>query len=189
MKFTLQNYLAPIKLATNQIILRSGHHCSASDGFCLDTEGGDTFWSTIPEDNCHFNNYDVLYEGLANKLSSKDHPGSIIYTVTTQETTFALTKTTSFSLCGYTLQRTEHPKLFIMETGKDDKFKSQKHVAVDNLDIFSYVNSKFIYVEKHLKTQMTQLYKDIIEQKCALEKQILLCLLQTSHRTNSLSES
>lgn len=39
--------------------------------------------------------------------------------------------------------------------------------------IFSYINSKFIYVEKHIKTQLTQLYRDIMEQKCALERQIL----------------
>lgn len=44
---------------------------------------------------------------------------------------------------------------------------------MDNLDIFSYTNSKFVYVEKHVKTQLTQLYRDIMEQKCALERQIL----------------
>jgi len=27
-----------------------------------------------------------------------------------------------------------------------------------------------MYVEKHIKTQLTQLYRDIMKQKCALEK-------------------
>lgn len=52
-------------------------------------------------------------------------------------------------------------------------FKSRSRISIDNLDIFSYVNSKFIYVEKHLKTQLTQLYCDVMEQKCALEKEVL----------------
>jgi len=43
---------------------------------------------------------------------------------------------------------------------------------MDNLDIFPYVNSKFVYVE-NIKTQLTQLYSDIMKQKCALEQQIL----------------
>lgn len=96
-----------------------------------------------------------------------------MYTVTTKETTFALTKTTEISLCGYTLVQTEHPKLFILETQRDHTFKIRSRISVDNLDIFAYVNSKFVYVEKHIKTQLTRLYRDIMEQKCALEKQIL----------------
>jgi len=38
---------------------------------------------------------------------------------------------------------------------------------------YLHVNSKFMYVEKHIKTQLTKLYINIMEQKCALEKQIL----------------
>jgi hypothetical protein len=60
-----------------------------------------------------------------------------------------------------------------METQKGKSFKIHTRVSVDNLDIFSYVNSKFVYVEKHIKTQLSRLYQDIMEQKCALERQIL----------------
>jgi len=51
---------------------------------------------------------------------------------------------------------------------------------VNNFDIFTYVNSKFTFVEKHVKTQLTQLYRDMMEQKCALEKQILQNALSLS---------
>jgi len=94
---------------------------------------------------------------------------SVIYTVITQETTFVLAKASEFSLCGYNLVQTEHSKLFILKTQDGRTFKTKIKISVDNLDIFSYVNSKFIYVEKHIKTQLTQLYRDIMEQKCALE--------------------
>lgn len=75
--------------------------------------------------------------------------------MTTQETTFALTKTTEMSLCGYKLIQTEHPKLFILETQRGHTFKTKTKISIDNLDIFFYVNSKFVYVEKHVKTQLT----------------------------------
>ncbi|XP_076238647.1 uncharacterized protein LOC143181874 [Calliopsis andreniformis] len=173
-QITLQSYQAMVKLASDQIILRSGTHCIASDGYCQDPDNGDTFSATAPTDSCNVNSYDVLYEGPAVKLTSSGQEESpIIYTVVSQETTFALTRTMEFTVCGYHIFKTEHPKLFIFETTAANTFKAKARIEVNNLDIFSYVNSKFIYVEKHLKTQMTQLYRDIVQQKCALEKQIL----------------
>jgi len=173
-RITLRNFEAPIRRSSDEIILPSGLHCKIASGQCLDTDGGETFWSTVPPDSCHFSHYDILYEGRANKLTPRANQTSpTVYTVTTRETTFALTKTAEVSLCGYTLVQTEHPKLFILETQRDHTFKIRSRISVNNLDIFAYVNSKFVYVEKHIKTQLTHLYRDIMEQKCALEKQIL----------------
>lgn len=173
-KITLRNFETSVKRSTGHVILPTGTQCPLTEGTCLDSEGAETFWSIIPVDSCHFDRYDILYEGLAVKLTPKDNQTSpAVYTVTTQETTFALTKITETNLCGYQLIQTEHPKLFILETQKGRSFRTRSKIAVDNLDIFSYVNSKFVYVEKHVKTQLNQLYRDIMEQKCALEKQIL----------------
>src|SRR5215467_2615064 len=36
-----------------------------------------------------------------------------------------------------------------------------------------YVNSKLVYVEKHIKTQIQTLYRNVINQKCNLERQVL----------------
>ncbi|KYN50093.1 hypothetical protein ALC62_00121 [Cyphomyrmex costatus] len=128
----------------------------------------------IIKNNCHFDQYDILYEGLATRLVPKDNYSTpVVYTVTTQETTFALTKTIDLDVCGYKLSQTEHPKLFILQTEKGRTFKTRSKITVDNLDIFLYVNSKFVYVEKHIKRQLTQLYRNLMEQKCALEKQVL----------------
>ncbi|KAL6419051.1 hypothetical protein ACFW04_011608 [Cataglyphis niger] len=165
----------PIKYATNEIVLPSGSRCRATEGECSDADGTTTYWQILPTDSCNFRRYDVLYQGAAYRLTPKEaqKESPIIYTVTTKETTFALTRTSDINLCGYRITQTEHPKLFILETQSGRTFKPQSRIAIDNLDIFSYVNSKFIYVEKHLKTQLTQLYRDIMGQKCALERQIL----------------
>lgn len=173
-RLTLRAFEAPVKRSTGHIILPSGSQCPLAAGFCLDSEGAETFWSALPTDSCHFDQYDILYEGIATKLLPRENQTTpAVYTVTTKETTFALTRTTEMNLCGYKLLQTEHPKLFILETSRGHTFKSRSKIAVDNLDIFSYVNSKFIYVEKHVRTQLTQLYRDIMEQKCALEHQVL----------------
>lgn len=174
-RISTKTFQVPIKHSSNEVILPSGVRCKATDGECYDTDGTETYWTIVPEDNCHFSHYDALYEGIAHKLTPKSgqQETPTIFTVTTRETTFALAATSDFNLCGYRLTQTEHPKLFVLETQRGHTFRARTKISVDNLDIFSYVNSKFIYVEKHIKTQLTQLYRDIMEQKCALEKQIL----------------
>lgn len=67
---------------------------------------------------------------------------------------------------------TEHPKLFILESEKGVSF-TQRKVATDNLNIFAYVNSKFIYIEKHIRTQMKLLYHDILYHKCLMEQRLI----------------
>ena len=120
------------------------------------------------EQICKFDRYDVLYEGLASKItdtSQTEEKSPSVYALTTQDITFALTPTGEQHLCGYTLIQTEHPKLFILETTKERTFASSHKIPVENLDIFTYVNSKFVYVEKHIRTELKTLYRDIIIQK------------------------
>lgn len=180
-RVVLRDFEASVKRSSDELMLPSGTRCPASARSCQDADGAETYWTPMPADTCHFDRYDILYEGIATRLSAQGNQSTaIIYTVTTGETTFALTKTSEFSLCGYKLLQTEHPKLLILETQRGRTFKPRSRISVDNLDIFSYVNSKFVYVEKHVKTQLTQLYRDIMEQKCALERQILQNALSLS---------
>lgn len=91
-----------------------------------------------PRDNCNFDRYDILYGGLAHKLTPAPgyEGGLTIYTVTNNEATFALAKTSESNLCGYNIIHTEHPKLFLLETTKDRKFKDKSSVAMGNLDMW-----------------------------------------------------
>ncbi|KYN00581.1 hypothetical protein ALC62_08650 [Cyphomyrmex costatus] len=167
-KITLKTMDLSMKRKMGHIILPSGTFCK------YQANDSETYWSPIPIDNCHFDQYDILYEGLATRLVPKNNYSTpTVYTVTSQEITFALTKTIDVDVCGYKLSQTEHPKLFILQTQKGRTFKTRDKIAVDNLDIFLYVNSKFVYVEKHIKKQITQLYRNLMEQKCAIEKQVL----------------
>jgi len=172
-RINLKSSYVPVHLNTGRIMLRSGTVCELTDGFCIDYEDGHTFWKPMPTSSCNFHQYDVLYEGLASKITIDSTNSPTIYTLTTEDITFALTKTKEQPLCGYTLLRTEHPKLFILETHKGDTFAARGTIPVNNLDIFTYVNSKFVYVEKHIRRQMTSLYYNVMQQRCELEKEVL----------------
>ena len=173
-KISLFEFVAEVSLDNNEIHLKSGTVCRLSDAKCIDNEGGYTFWRTIPEDNCKFSRYGILYEGIATKMTDDQVDGpNTIYSLTTQGITFALATTVTESVCGYTIIRTEHPKLSIFETTKGVTFAAEGKLSVSNMDMFAYVNSKFVYVEKFIRIQLQQLYRDVITQKCTLEKQTL----------------
>ena len=172
-KITLQDYSANVKLDSNRIHLRSGVTCKLSATHCTDIEGGDTYWASMPTESCKFNTYGVLYQGYANRIIDVINKQSqVVYSITTENTVFALAKRDTYSICGYTLSHTEHPKLVIFETEPGIAiFKRESHV--ENLDIFTYMNSKFVYVEKHIRTQISELYRNILLQQCQLEQKLL----------------
>ena len=180
-KVTIKSYSATVRLPDNKIVLQSRQQCRWQSGHCLDNQDGHTFWEPTLTDYCKFNSYDVLNDGQAARVSSKSANEPTIYLVSTEEATFALTWTRQSSLCGFTITHTEHPKLFILEIGTSGRFKSKSQVPVNNLDIYTYINSKFNYVVKHLKTQIVQLYKDIVRQKCDIENQVLKNALALIH--------
>lgn len=173
-KITLQDYEADVKLNTNKIILRSGVNCELGNKHCSDLEGGDTFWDAVPVDTCKYNNYGVLYQGYARRMVDVGNikESKLIYSITTDNTIFSLARKNTIVICGHTLYHTEHPKLLIYETSPNvEIFKKQSHVS--NLDIFTYMNSKFVYVENHIRTQINDLYRNILLQQCRLERKIL----------------
>jgi len=84
----------------------------------------------------------------------------------------SLTSTGTYT-CGHTLIRTEHPKLIIFETTFGvEVFKSSGFIAI-NIDIFTYVNSKFVYVERHVRPQINQLYRNILLEQYQLEYRMM----------------
>ena len=114
----------PNKNRVGKILLRSGTRCTFSNGSCFDLEDGRTFWKPYPQSPCKFDLYNVPYEGIATRMTetiTNKSPTSIpvVYGLTTQEITFALTKT------GEKIQ--EHPKLFILETTKKRTFATVRN--------------------------------------------------------------
>ncbi|EZA50981.1 hypothetical protein X777_10412 [Ooceraea biroi] len=172
-KITLQDYDAVVRINTNRVQLKSGITCELSDTTCVDIEGGNTFWEALPQDSCKFSRYSLLFEGFTDKIiDSITERSQTIYSLTAEETSFALAVRGEEVICRHTLIRTEHPKLIIFSTEPGlGLFKAPRRV--NNLDSFAYMNSKFVHVEKYISAQINQLYRNILIQQCRLEQQML----------------
>ncbi|OXU22733.1 hypothetical protein TSAR_006613 [Trichomalopsis sarcophagae] len=171
-EISLVDYYATVNLNSNRIQLRSGTNCQLTNVQCRDMLEGYAFWEPLPEDNCGSKKYTILYEGYANK-TKESKSDRVTYMLETQDITFALSSIGEIKICGHNLIRTEHPKLFVLEDFQEKTFLSKANSPVENLDIFMYVNSKFVYVERHFKSQINQMYYDLLKHKCELERQIL----------------
>lgn len=173
-KITLHEHFASVNVDTNQIILASGVRCELKNEHCSDIEWGDTFWYNIPERPCKEDNYDVIYEGYANKITSQGDESRTIYSVEKKDMTFALSARDELTVCQYELIRTEHPKLYInVRKDMNSLMKKPVGISTHNMDIFAYINSKFVYVEKHFYSQMDNLYLNVLKQQCQLEQKVL----------------
>jgi len=152
-KMSLKSSYIPVKLTAGKVMLKSGTVCDLSEETCIDSDDGYTFWQSVPVTACGFEAYDVLFEGTATKFQgSLGTQHTTIFTVETQDTTFSFLQARKHTICRYTLLGTEHPKLFIFETQKGNTFKTKSKTAVQNLDMFAYVNSKFVYIETYKKS-------------------------------------
>lgn len=174
-EITVQDYYTEVKLGENKIMLKSGAVCTLKDRQCSDYDGGYAFWDAIPEDICGLNRYSSLYEG---KVQVTQEEGSstaqIMYTVEWGERLVSLIQKGIGDLCRYKLIMTEHPELFFIESSSDIANKLNKgDLLVANLNLFTYINTKFVYAEKNMGRQMSDMYYDILKSMCELEQKIM----------------
>lgn len=153
----------------------TGIKCPLSKENCVDSVLGELYWKTLPEDECKSNQVHVLFQGLANVTQHKgrnDNNG-LIYTVKTSDMLFSLRVTRSMDLCSTESYRTEHPKLIIVrQHGTGYHFKKYP-VKANQMDMFAYINSKFVYIERNIELNMKDLYDTITKHTCQLERHIL----------------
>ncbi|XP_024945880.1 uncharacterized protein LOC107272817 [Cephus cinctus] len=119
----------------------SGKTCTLTAAACPDDEMGNSFWTPIPKDDCHYKRYTVLFEGratlLQNNSTTVSRYNKEIYTLNQEDFTFALAKRGERKICGYTLIETEHPKLFIVDSRADGTFAKKTSIDTTNMDIFT----------------------------------------------------
>lgn len=172
-EIAIQDYTATINLNKNKINLKSGTSCKLTDNKCHSMQDGYAYWTSLPEDHCGVTKYSILYEGLINKTEDLGNKQPTVYMLETENITFGLAKVGQTSVCGYIIYRTEHPRLFINERTEDVPFVAHENSAVENIDLITYIDSKFVYTERYIRKQITQLYYDLLLHKCKIERQVL----------------
>ncbi|KAL7296476.1 hypothetical protein TKK_0010481 [Trichogramma kaykai] len=172
MDIELKDYSAKVNLEANKVQLISGTTCSASRKTCIGGDGSTAFWSSVDNGECGHEKYSVIYDGYVDKVEDIGE-NNVIYTLETEDYAFALAKKYEEEECGIIMIHTEHPRLIIVENGGINPKLRKTEIAAQNIDQFAYTNAKFLYIEKHLKGQLKEMYYKIMKSKCELERQVL----------------
>lgn len=178
---TLQDYDVAVQLGSNNVILPSGVRCELNSEHCIDIDGSTVYWHTVPITACGENQFSILYEGLVNKTVEKGGENKPLYSVESRDALFAFTEQGTIDTCHHKFITTEHPKIFIIELLEGEKLEFKTDIATEDIDLMTYVNSKLIYVEKHIKRQIEKLYHDVMWHKCELERKVLANTLSIGH--------
>ncbi|XP_057323900.1 uncharacterized protein LOC130666697 [Microplitis mediator] len=180
-EITISEYETSLNTKTNQVLLRSGTRCDAEKLTCITSEGMSAFWSEVPKDSCLMK-YAQLYQGPATRIIGEDNFPDV-YSLTTEDITFALAQKGTLEVCGHNVIKTEHPKLFIVVVKNAGFTLSVETIKTEDMDIFAYINSKFVYVEKFIRQQLHNLYHDVLIKRCELERAVLMNALALSSLT------
>ena len=172
---------AQVNLQENKIRLNTGTICKFSEKTCIDLERGYTFWKEFPEGKeCFTKHYEILYKGNIVKTNSSENEATI-FSINDGQATFSLKITGEAVHCNRVILNTEHPKLYIFEGNSKNEYNRllyntdvQHNKNIINFDLSTYVNSKFVYVERHVGIQMNEIYNKLIRDKCEVERKTIL---------------
>lgn len=144
----------------------------------MDLDQGHTYWLVNMKVECETTSYNVLYKGMAKKaIISTTIAGIIksetIFTVDQDGTVFALVVKGLTSMCMAKAYQTEHNKLLIVPEKYLHSPLFRASLNPRNIDLHTYVNSKFAFLERHTRTQMVNMYQDLLQTQCYQERLIL----------------
>lgn len=180
LEISLYSYEATIKMSEDIIILQSNTQCVLSTQHCIDHDNAYTYWEKPENTLCNFNSYAILFQGYSSKTQDTNLP-TIYFTNSTDNMKFSFTDMGTETICGMTLRKTEQSKIYIFETTLNNPFPTKNYrVNIKDISLTAYFNTKLMYISHHLKIEINTLYKDIITQRCKLERQVI---------KNSLSQS
>lgn len=171
---TLTDYYVVAMPSENTIVLRSGISCSYKEGECMDNEAGFTMWDFDPKPSCMIENYNAIFQGPGNRTYPLDNAiDKQIYTIHAEGVLMSLRTIKRVSACGYPAFQTEHPQLLIVPRVNQQYLFTKKAINKGNFDIFTYMNNKFVYIERHIERQLTSMYRDIMNDRCEKSKEIM----------------
>jgi len=49
-----------------------------------------------------------------------------------------------------------------------------RNISPQNIDLMAYINTKLVYIKNRLKLSLTDLYTDLLQKQCKLERKMLL---------------
>lgn len=165
---------AQANVDTKEIHLPSGTRCLLASARCIDANQNNAYWIYTPRPTCDFEQYAVLFEGKGVRVSDNiTHSPDVYFGNSSKEIQFGLTRVGEFSLCGYKVIRTEHPKLYIAEYAPGRGPPARPGINVEDVILTAYFNTKIQYQGRHIKQQFQNLYRDVLLHRCRLERGVI----------------
>ncbi|XP_071051036.1 uncharacterized protein [Onthophagus taurus] len=187
--FMLKEYYATIALDSNEISLMGGVTCPFVDGYCMDVEAGETIWDEIEQGACKKRQYSIIYEGIGTEVSVSSQDTVENYLVVEQdEYIFALNLLRKGIVCNYEVWVTEHPRLLVTKSKNAFYHLNSKTHDVNNINLLTYVNSKFMYIEISSKLLFRELHVQAVYRRCLIKREVLRNrLLMAPLNTNAIA--
>lgn len=77
------------------------------------------------------------------------------------------------TVCGFKSYFTEHPGLFVtFLTEEEPSFPKLDRVSGINVDLVSYINSKVVFIVRHIKAQVERLFSIFHQERCLMQNRI-----------------
>ncbi|KAL7301579.1 hypothetical protein TKK_0005593 [Trichogramma kaykai] len=165
----IYDYDIKLNLESEKVFMQDGTPCSAKARHCISGEGSNVYWDALPEKMWGANKYTLLYEGFINKISDPEDK-NVMYVLDTHDYSFALVKTIEETICGVKFIHTEVARFLIIEEPRSNHLLHKQEVAAANVDIFAFINTKALFLEKHLIGQMRKIYDALMLERCKLER-------------------
>jgi hypothetical protein len=190
-KITLSDGIATTISKDNSIILPTGSRHKLTNLYGIDPYKGEVIWSIDHQSqNCDSGEFDLLYDGPATiMMSEQAHPTSEqtqTFLVESENIVFALKRVKKTLVCEIPVIQTEHPQLYVLTDMSFMNHFNTKNISPQNTNLMAYVNTKFVYIENYLKTNLVELYSDLLMKQCELERKMLIHKLSLA--SFSLSE-
>ncbi|QPL15378.1 glycoprotein [Hymenopteran anphe-related virus OKIAV71] len=176
---TTKRSIATVDIETRKIILDDGIKCDYNPLSCFSSDNGFVFWESMFENpSCNSEDeYYPIFEGHATKYIEyvgNQATTSVIIHYSNYDFQIALLGKTK-RICGQISYLTEHPKLAIVFSTKTEGFNLKINSASmsKNVNLMAYVNSKIVYVLRHVKEQVDSLYDRVSHDRCIAETKII----------------
>ncbi|AJG39068.1 glycoprotein [Wuchang Cockroach Virus 3] len=178
-KYYLDKKIAQASADLDKVHLPTGISCRYTPGHCVDYEKGYAEWDTVRQESCSPHLHTVLYQGPATKIieSMLDGSQKTTYLVQTPNRLFALRIIGDYTQCPAKVHSTEHPRLVIQQQTEYPFLFPMTIPSPASLDMMTYVNTKFVYLDRTIGKSMQELYSEVEFRRCVVERKSLLNLL------------
>lgn len=179
LKATIYEEEVDVDISSQKVIFSDGSRCDYLSQQCFTNQKGYAFWSffdSVPGCFEDSNTWQVLYQGRATRVTEYHHGNRpyISYVFTKSQHDISIGHVSEEYKCNLKYVQTEHPKLKILEALKGQSEGvfpiKQSNIEPEDTNIMLYFNHKMVFMMRHVRMQIDELYQKVRQDKCQVEQ-------------------